>query len=55
MELTEKPKITPLPIPPLLRTRVMSSCTDDRRGVTDQLLTLITEALDARDKKGRKP
>lgn len=48
----QTPRTTNLAIPADLRARIELSATEDARKPKPQMLILLKEALDARDKKG---
>lgn len=51
-EAYQLPRTTNLAIPAELRLRVEKSAKSDSRKMKPQILILLSEALDARDKKG---
>lgn len=46
---------TNLPVPVPLRDKVIASAAQDHRTYKGQIIALVEEALDARERKGRKP
>lgn len=53
-ELLRAPRTTNVVIPPELRQRIEASAEGDKRKMKPQMLVLIEEALDARDRKANR-
>ncbi len=51
----DTPRTTNLAIPADLRLRIEASAEADKRKMKPQTLILLAEALDARDRKAKKP
>ena len=54
-EAYQTPRTTNLAIPADLRARIEKSAESDARKMKPQTLILLAEALDARDRKAKKP